>query len=84
MKFKTIIRQKAFWKSVFWLGFFFLLVYNFGVMFFETGGIHPSEFIESKIEEAGIVRFLLAQFIGGFCYGFILAFGQFHLNQKKR
>ncbi len=83
MSFKNIIRQKTFWKSVFWLGFFFLIVYNFVVMLFETGGFNPVEFINFKIEEAGLFRFILAQLIGGFCYGFILAFGQFHLNQKK-
>ena len=37
MQFKSIVSQKAFWKSVFWLGLSFLVLYNVITILFEYG-----------------------------------------------
>ncbi len=81
---KDFLRKKSFWKSVFWLGLSFIIVYNIISMLFEYGGFHFSEFISERTEKGSWLRFILAQLMGGFIYGFILAFGQFHVKQKKR
>lgn len=84
MKPKAFLKMTAFWKSVFWLGLSFLIIYNIITMLFEYGGFHFTEFFDDRTENGSWLRFILAQLVGGFIYGFILAFGQFHMKQKKK
>lgn len=83
MDIKATLKKKAFWRTVFWLGISFLVIYNFISLFFEYGGFNFEAFYQDKISGEKLIRFIFAQLVGGFLYGFILAFGQFHLNQKK-
>ncbi|AVR45505.1 hypothetical protein C7S20_09615 [Christiangramia fulva] len=83
MKAKAFLKMKAFWKSVLWLGLAFILIYNFITMMFDYGGFHFAQFFQDRTENGNWLRFVLAQLMGGFLYGFILAFGQFHVKQKK-
>ncbi len=83
MQFKSIISQSAFWKSVFWLGLSFLILYNVITMLFEYGGFAFGTFFEERTADGKLIRFLIGQFLAAFLYGFILAFGQFRGKQKK-
>lgn len=83
MLFKSIVSQKAFWKSVFWLGLSFLILYNVISMLFEYGGFEFTRFFEERTANGKLIRFIIGQFLAAFLYGFILAFGQFRGKQKK-
>ncbi len=84
MNFKSIISQRSFWKSVFWLGLSFLILYNLISMLFEYGGFEFEKFIEERTSNGRIIRFIIGQLLAAFLYGFILSFGQFRVNQKKK
>ncbi len=84
MDVKATLKKRSFWRSVLWLGLSFLVIYNFISLFFEYGGLDFASFYRDKISDGMWIRFAISQLAGGFIYGFILAFGQFHLNQKKR
>tara|TARA_B100001063_G_C16536284_1_gene438972 strand:+ start:357 stop:611 length:255 start_codon:yes stop_codon:yes gene_type:complete len=83
MKFKTIVKQKSFWKSVFWLSLSFLVLYNVITIFFEYGSLDFNAFFEERIGEGKLIKFLIGQLLAAFLYGFILAFGQFRGKEKK-
>ena len=83
MKFKTIVKQKSFWKSVFWLGLSFLVLYNVITIFFEYGNFDFKTFFEERTGEGKLIRFIIGQLLAAFLYGFILAFGQFRGKEKK-
>ncbi|TRO64074.1 hypothetical protein [Christiangramia sabulilitoris] len=83
MQFKSIISQNAFWKSVFWLGLSFLILYNVISMLFEYGGFEFRAFFEERTANGKLIRFIIGQLLAAFLYGFILAFGQFRGKQKK-
>lgn len=84
MDFKTILAQKSFWKSVFWLGLSFLVLYNIISILFETGGFHFQEFYGARTEDGKIYRFIIGQILAAFLYGFILSFGQFRVRGEKK
>lgn len=84
MRFKSIISQKAFWKSVFWLGLSFLILYNVITMLFEYGKFDFERFFRERTADGKLVRFIIGQFLASFLYGFILAFGQFRSKEKKK
>lgn len=84
MRFKSVISQKKFWKSVFWLGLSFLVLYNVITMLFEYGGFAFAEFFEERTADGKLFRFIIGQFLAAFLYGFILAFGQFQSKEKKK
>ncbi|MCM8569001.1 hypothetical protein NE848_06400 [Gramella jeungdoensis] len=84
MGFKSIISQKRFWKSVLWLGLTFLVLYNVISMLFEYGGFAFAEFFEERTSDGKLFRFIFAQILAAFLYGFILAFGQFRSKEKKK
>lgn len=84
MKFKSIVNQRSFWKSVFWLGLSFLILYNVISMLFEYGGFAFAEFFAERSSDGKLFRFIIAQLLAGFLYGFILAFGQFKSREKKK
>lgn len=83
MKFKSIISQRPFWKSVFWLGLSFLVLYNVITIFFEYGEFAFLRFFEERIADGKLLRFVIGQLLAAFLYGFILAFGQFRGKEKK-
>ena len=83
MKFKSIISQRTFWKSVLWLGLSFLVLYNVITIFFEYGEFALITFIADRTGDGKMIRFIIGQFLAAFLYGFILAFGQFRGKQKK-
>ncbi|MFV8226152.1 hypothetical protein [Christiangramia aquimixticola] len=83
MNFKAIISTRAFWKSVFWLGLSFLVLYNVITIFFEYGEFAVSTFFEERTKDGKLVRFIIGQFLASFLYGFILSFGQFRTKGKK-
>lgn len=83
MKFKSIISQRSFWKSVFWLGLSFLILYNVITIFFEYGEFDFETFLIERTGDGKLIRFIIGQFLAAFLYGFILAFGQFRGKEKK-
>ena len=83
MKFKSIISQRSFWKSVFWLGLSFLVLYNVITIFFEYGEFAFIRFFEERTADGKMFRFIISQLLAAFLYGFILAFGQFRGKEKK-
>lgn len=83
MKFKSIISQRSFWKSVFWLGLSFLILYNVITIFFEYGEFDFETFFIERTGDGKLIRFIIGQFLAAFLYGFILAFGQFRGKEKK-
>jgi hypothetical protein len=83
MKFKAIVSSRAFWKSVFWLGLSFLVLYNVITIFFEYGEFAVETFFEERTKDGKLLRFIIGQFLASFLYGFILAFGQFRTKGKK-
>lgn len=83
MKFKSIVSQKAFWKSVFWLGLSFLVLYNVITIFFEYGEFAFGRFFQERTADGKMWRFIIGQLLAAFLYGFILAFGQFRGKEKK-
>ncbi|WP_037316178.1 hypothetical protein [Salegentibacter sp. Hel_I_6] len=83
MKFKEMISQRAFWKSVLLLGISFLIVYDVVSMLFEYGGFHFKTFFAERTEDGKLFRFIAGQLLAAFAYGFIISFGQFRAKQKK-
>ena len=83
MKFKEMISQRAFWKSVLFLGLGFLIVYDIISMLFEYGGFHFEAYFTERTEDGKLFRFILGQLLAAFAYGFIISFGQFRGRQKK-
>lgn len=83
MKFKSIISQRSFWKSVFWLGLSFLILYNVITIFFEYGEFDFETFFIERTGDGKLIRFIIGQLLAAFLYGFILAFGQFRGKEKK-
>ena len=83
MKFKEMVSERPFWKSVFWLGLSFLILYNVITMLFEYGGFEFTRFFEERTANGKLARFIIGQLIASFLYGFILSFGQFRSKEKK-
>ena len=83
MSFKEVIAVKGFWRSVVILGFAFMLIYNAIDLLFSYG-FNFDEFFAEKLEGAMLIRFLIANIIGGFIYGFIVTFLQFRNKLKKQ
>ena len=78
-----MISQKAFWKSVLFLGLGFLIVYVIVSMLFEYGGFHFEAYFTERTEDGKLFRFIVGQFLAAFVYGFIISFGQFRAKRKK-
>lgn len=83
MKLKTIVSLRSFWKSVFWLGLSFLVLYNVISMLFEYGGFTFGQYFQERTEDGKLIRFIIGQLLAAFLYGFILSFGQFRGKEKK-
>ncbi|MFD1095077.1 hypothetical protein [Salegentibacter chungangensis] len=83
MGFKSIVAQKAFWKSVVYLGIGFVIIYNLVSMLFEYGGLNFDAFYQDKMANGLWIRFTIAQIISALLYGLILSYGQFRIREKK-
>ena len=84
MSFKSIVSRKKFWRSVFWLGLSFLILYNAITIFFEYGEFAVVTFFKERTAEGKLIRFIIGQILASFLYGFILAYGQFRSKEKKK
>lgn len=84
MAFKTIVKDKAFWKSVVVLGLAFALIYQFVSMLFDYGGLDFSAFHEDKLEGTKWIRFIIGTLLAALLYGIIISYGQFRSKIKKR
>jgi len=82
MSFKEVVAVKGFWKSVIILGFAFMLIYNAIDLLFSFG-FNFDEFFAEKLEGEMLIRFLIANIIGGFIYGFVVTFLQFRGKLKR-
>lgn len=81
MKFKTIVKTKNFWPSVFLLAVAFLVIYH-GIDIFNYD-FDFSAYYEAKIANGRILRFIVANLASGFVYGFVVAFLQFRGKLKR-
>ena len=82
MSFKEVISVKGFWKSVFYLAIAFIVIYNLINIGFSYG-FNFDAFAEEKFAGTGLVRFIVANLISGFIYGFIVVFLQFRGKLKR-
>lgn len=83
MRFKSVINQKGFWKSVVLLGISFMVIYNIVTMLFEFGEFQFEAFWNDRTQDGKLVRFLIGQVLSALLYGFIISFGQFRNKDKK-
>ena len=82
MDFKEVIAYKGFWKSVLVLGLAFLVIYNIVDLLFSFG-FDVDAFAAEKLAYPKIIRFIIANIVGGFIYGFVVAFLQFRGKVKR-
>lgn len=81
--FKQVINTKGFWKSVVFLGILFALVYDIIDLWFSFG-FDISTYVNVYFSDfSRIIRFLIANIIGGFIYGFIITFFKFRARLKE-
>jgi hypothetical protein len=83
MKFKEVIAVKGFWRSVIILGILFLIIYN-GIDLVFSYEFSIDKFIEEKLSDRLMLRFIISNILGGFAYGFIVTFLQFRSKLKKQ
>ena len=79
-----MLKTFSFWKSVFWLGLSFLIIYTLITMFFEYGSLDFNRYFSDRTSNGKLIRFIIGQILAAFAYGFILSIGQFRINQKKQ
>lgn len=83
MAFRKTITHPGFWKSVFVLGLMFALIYDLLDLFFSFE-FDVDAYVQAYFSSAEkIIRFLLANFVGGFIYGFIIAYFKFKRKLKE-
>lgn len=83
MSFKEVIQTKKFWPSVFWLMLGFIVIYNL-FKFGASNDFDLSDFYEENFAGMRFIRFLLANLLSGFLYGFIVVFLQFRFRLKRQ
>lgn len=83
MGFKEVIAVKGFWKSVIILGILFLFIYN-GIDLLFSYEFDVDKYLDEKLSEKLLLRFVVANILGGFAYGFIVTFLQFRGRLKKQ
>lgn len=83
MGFREIISTKGFWKSVLFLGILFAIVYDILDLWFSFG-FDISTYVQVYFSDfSRILRFVVANVIGGFIYGFIITFFKFRAKLKE-
>lgn len=83
MAFKKIVRERAFWKSVIYLGLIFAIIYQFISMLIDYGGLDFSSFYEDRLAGTRWIRFVIGTLVAAFVYGFIISYGQFRSRIKR-
>ncbi|MDR6302097.1 hypothetical protein [Mesonia maritima] len=83
MNIKKVVNTKGFWKSVIILALAFIVIYNI----IDCGFSYEfdfNQFAQAKLSSTNqIIRFIIANIIGGFCYGFVVVFLQFRGKLKR-
>ncbi|RRO21399.1 hypothetical protein EIG84_04470 [Flavobacteriaceae bacterium 14752] len=79
--FTKVICHKGFWRSVIFLTLMFIIIYNlvdWGMAFnfdFQT-------FIKERLNPDKLLKFIFANILSGFVYGFIISFFKFRKKLK--
>lgn len=82
--FKKVIQTAGFWKSVVFLGVLFALVYDIIILWFDFG-FDIGNYVHTYFANAqSVLKFLVANVLGGFLYGFIITFGKFRAKLKEQ
>jgi len=82
MSFKKIIKMPTFWKSVAMLSILFIIIYNIINLGFSFS-FNFSAYAESNLQQPYLFRFIIANVIGGFLYGFIMTYFKFKSRLKE-
>ncbi|MBB4118677.1 hypothetical protein GGR32_000957 [Mesonia hippocampi] len=82
MSFKKITNTPSFWRSVLFLGLGFFILYNLFITLFNYR-IDFTTFYEERIKVAPI-RFIIANIISSFFYGFIISYLKFKTALKRK
>ncbi|PZW41429.1 MULTISPECIES: hypothetical protein [Mesonia] len=82
MSLKKITKMPTFWKSVAMLSIMFIIIYNIINLGFSFG-FDTSAFAESNLQQPYLFRFLAANLVGGFLYGFIMTYFKFKSRLKE-
>lgn len=82
MTLKKIMKMPTFWKSVGMLGILFIIIYNIINLGFSYG-FDTSAFVEENLKPPYLLRFILANVIGGLLYGFIMTYFKFKSKLKE-
>ncbi|QTY28097.1 hypothetical protein [Flavobacterium sp. CS20] len=80
--FTKVICHKGFWKSVIFLSIMFILIYNlvdWGMVF----NFNLQDFVEERLKSDNLLKFIFANILSGFVYGFIISFFKFRSKLKK-
>lgn len=83
MNFKKVISTPGFWKSVFFLGLMFAIIYDVLDLFFSFGFDFETYVNVYFSSTQNIIRFLMANVVGGFIYGFIVTYFKFKNKLKE-
>lgn len=79
--FTRVISHKGFWKSVTFLSIMFIIIYNlvdWGLAF----DFDFKAFIENRFHIDKLLKFIFANILSGFVYGFIISFFKFRKKIK--
>ena len=77
-RYKTILKSKAYWKSVIGLAIGFIVIYALIRIIFN--GFDYSFLLETARENP--IRFIVANIVSGVIYGIIVAYFQFNKKLK--
>ncbi|MGX1024226.1 hypothetical protein [Psychroflexus sp. MBR-150] len=80
--FTKVICHKGFWKSVIFLSIMFILIYNlvdWGMVF----NFNLQDFVEERLKSDNLLKFIFANILSGFVYGFIISYFKFRSKLKK-
>ncbi len=81
--FTKVICHVGFWKSVTFLSIMFILIYNlvdWGLAF----DFNFQAFIENRFDPDKLLKFIFANILSGFVYGFIISFFKFRKKIKSQ
>jgi hypothetical protein len=81
--FRKTITHPGFWKSVLVLGLMFAIIYDILDLFFSFGFDFDAYAQAYFSSTESILRFLMANIIGGFIYGFIITYFKFKRKLKE-
>jgi|AntDeeMinimDraft_5_1070356.scaffolds.fasta_scaffold00299_10 fluoride ion exporter CrcB/FEX len=82
MKFKSVLKTKKFWPSVFTMMVVFIIFYNLIICGLEFR-FDVAQFFQKRYVEINPLRSIIANLIGGFAYGFVFVFLQFRGKLKR-